>query len=318
MKVLITGITGFAGSHLADYILEHIKGAKIFGIERPRSRRDNVKHIRERIKFFDCDIKDYSSVKLIMKKIKPDLVFHLAAQTFVPTSWTAPAETLATNILGELNIFEAIRDVGINPRIQIAGSSEEYGFVCKKDLPIKETCPLKPLSPYAVSKIGQDYLAYQYVKSYGLKAIATRGFNHTGPRRGESFVCSNFAMQIVKIEKKLQSPKIKVGNLDAIRDFTDVRDMVKGYWMILQKGKPGDVYNICSGEGIRIRDVLKELLSLSNIKIKVEEDKKRRRPSDVPVLIGDNSKVRRQTGWKPEIPFKNTLRDLLRWWRENI
>ena len=323
MKVLITGITGFAGSHLADFILNNIKGAKVFGIERPRSRTDYIKHIKDKITFFDCDIRDASSVKRIIKAIKPDRIFHLAAQTFVPTSWSAPQETLVTNIIGQLNIFEAIRDAGISPLIQIAGSSEEYGLVREKDIPIKETCPLMPLSPYAVSKVGQDFLGYQYFKSYGLKVVRTRGFNHTGPRRGESFVCSNFAMQIARIEKGLQKKEMLVGNLKAVRDFTDVRDMVRGYWLSLAKGKPGEVYNICSGGGYSIKQVLDILLGLSNIKIKikqikVKQERKRIRPSDVPKLIGDNSKFVARTGWKPKISFRKTMEDLLNWWREQI
>ncbi len=318
VKVLITGITGFAGSHLADFILDNVKGAKVFGIERPRSRTDYIKHIKNKIVFFDCDIRDASSVKRIIKATKPDRIFHLAAQTFVPTSWRAPQETLTTNIIGQLNIFEAIRDAKISPLVQIAGSSEEYGLVRKKDIPIKETCPLAPLSPYAVSKVGQDFLGYQYFKSYGLNVVRTRGFNHTGPRRGEFFCCSNFAMQIAKIEKGLQKKEIFVGNLKAVRDFTDVRDMVKAYWLSLSKGKPGEVYNICSGKGYSIKEILEILLNFSKIKIKIKEDTKRKRPSDVPKLIGDNSKFRAKTGWKPKISFKKTMEDLLNWWREQI
>lgn len=318
MKVLITGVTGFAGSHLAEFILDNIKNAKIFGIERPRSRREYIKHIRNKIGFFDCDIRDASSVKHIINKVRPDRIFHLAAQTFVPTSWSAPTETLTTNILGELNIFEAIRDAKISTMVQIAGSSEEYGLVKKNDIPIKETCPLNPLSPYAVSKVGQDVLGYQYFKSYGLNVVRTRGFNHTGPRRGELFVCSNFAMQIARIEKGLQKKEISTGNLKAIRDFTDVRDMVRGYWLSLEKGLPGEVYNICSGKGHSIRDILQILLSLSKVKIKIKEDKKRIRPSDVPKLIGDNSKFRKKTGWSPRIPFRKTMEDLLNWWRDQV
>ncbi|MCK4463544.1 MAG: GDP-mannose 4,6-dehydratase [Candidatus Omnitrophica bacterium] len=318
MKVLITGITGFAGSHLADFILDNVKDAKIFGIERPRSRTDYIRHIKDKIIFFDCDIRDASSVKRIIKTTKPDRIFHLAAQTFVPTSWSAPQETLTTNIIGQLNIFEAIRDAKISPLIQIAGSSEEYGLVREKDIPIKETCPLAPLSPYAVSKVGQDFLGYQYFKSYGLKVARTRAFNHTGPRRGEFFCCSNFAMQIVRTEKGLQKKEILVGNLKAVRDFTDVRDMVKGYWLSLSKGKPGEVYNICSGKGYSVKEILDILLSLAKVKIKIKEDNKRMRPSDVPKLIGDNSKFTARTGWKPKISFRKTMEDLLNWWREQI
>ena len=316
-KALITGITGFAGSHLTEFLLNN-KNVRIFGIKRWRSKLDNIAHIKENLTLMECDIKDYSSVREILNKIKPDMIFHLAAQSFVQTSWSAPSETLATNIMGELNIFEAVRQIGLNPLIQVAGSSEEYGQVRKVDIPIKETTLLNPLSPYAVSKVGQDMLAYQYYKSYGLKIVRTRAFNHTGPRRGEVFVSSNFANQIAKIEAGLAESVIYVGNLSAVRDFTDVRDMVKGYWLALEKGEPGEVYNICSGKGYSIRDVLNILKGYSKKKFTVKKDASRMRPSDVPTLIGDNTKFVKRTGWRPEIPFEKTLKDLLDYWRASI
>ncbi|MFH1379820.1 MAG: GDP-mannose 4,6-dehydratase [bacterium] len=318
MKVLITGITGFVGSHLAEYLLTK-KGIELFGIERWRSDRSNIKEFKEKIKLIECDIRDYSSVKKAILDIKPEKIFHLAAQSFVPTSWNAPAESLHTNIIGQLNLFEAVRETNINPWIQIACSSEEYGMVYPKEVPITEENPLRPLSPYAVSKVGQDMLGYQYHQSYGLKIIRTRGFNHTGPRRGEVFVNSNFCKQVVQIEKKKQKPVIKVGNLDAIRDFTDVRDMVKAYWLATEGGcTPGEAYNICTGKGLRIKDILQSLLKLSRSKITIEEDPARLRPSDVPILVGSNKKFCKATGWKPTIAFKKTLEDLLDYWREKV
>ncbi len=316
-KVLITGITGFAGSYLTELALTK-KDVKVFGIKRWRSKLDNIAHIKDGITLVECDIKDASSVREILDGIKPDMIFHLAAQSFVPTSWNAPSETLTTNIIGELNIFEAIRQTGINPLIQVAGSSEEYGLVKPEETPIKETVNLHPLSPYAVSKVGQDLLAYQYYKSYGLKIVRTRGFNHTGPRRAEVFVCSNFAYQIAKIEAGLQEPTIRVGNLSTVRDFTDVRDMVRGYWLALEKGEAGEVYNICSGKGYSIKEVLDVLKGYSKKKFAVKKDPSRLRPSDVPILIGDNTKFVKQTGWQPEIPFEKTLEDLLEYWREKV
>ncbi|MBU0651031.1 GDP-mannose 4,6-dehydratase, partial [bacterium] len=204
----------------------------------------------------------------------------------------------------------------IDPLIQIACSSEEYGLVLPSEVPIKETNPLRPLSPYAVSKVGQDMLSYQYFKSYGIKTVRTRGFNHTGPRRGDVFVCSDFAKQIVSIETGLKPPVIEVGNLDAKRDFTDVRDMVKAYWLALEKGEPGEVYNIASGSCCTIREVLDKLLSMSKKNIDVVVAKERLRPSDVEILLGDNSKFCKQTGWKPQISFDETLKDLLNYWRD--
>jgi len=317
VKVLITGITGFAGSHLAEYLLG-MGGIEIYGVERWRSKTDNIDHIKSEIKLLECDVRDASSVRKLLEDTKPDRIFHLAAQSFVPTSWHAPAETLTTNIIGQLNIFEAVRHIGINPYIQIACSSEEYGLVDKKSLPITEGTPLNPLSPYAVSKVGQDLLGYQYYMNYKLNIVRTRAFNHTGPRRGEPFVCSNFAKQIAMIEKGKQEPVIYAGSLSAARDFTDVRDIVRAYWLSLEKGKPGEVYNLSSGKSYVIKEVLDMLLELTDTKIKIKEDKKRIRPSDVPILVGDSGKFNKLTGWKPEIPFEKTLEDLLNYWRERI
>ncbi len=315
MKVLITGITGFAGSHLADYCLTK-SDVEVCGIQRWRSRTENIEHCCDRFCMYECDVRDASSVRDVIDDIKPDWIFHLAAQSFVPTSWRAPTESLTTNVLGELNVFEAVKKLGLKPRIQIAGSSEEYGMVYDNELPIKETNPLRPLSPYAVSKVTQDMLAYQYFMSFNIDVVRTRGFNHTGPRRPAVFVCSDFAKQIVDIEKGGREPVIRVGNIEATRDFTDVRDIVRGYWLALEKGKPGEVYNICSGVGRKISDILDMLIELSGVKVEVIKEKKRFRPSDVPVLLGDNSKFREETGWEPTIPFEQTLRDLLEFWRE--
>jgi len=315
MKVLITGITGFAGSHLADYILER-GDAEVIGILRWRSRTENIEGFRDKVRFVECDLRDASSVRDVLDETRPDWIFHLAAQSFVPTSWTAPTESLVTNVLGQLNIFEAVKKLHMMPRIQLACSSEEYGLVFENELPIQETNPLRPLSPYAVSKVGQDMLGYQYWMSFKLPVIRTRGFNHEGPRRGPVFVCSDFAKQIADIEKGRREPVVRVGNLDARRDFTDVRDVVRAYWLALEKGEPGEVYNIASGKAWTIREMLDMLLGMTKAKIKVEQDPARMRPSDVPVLLGDASKFRSRTGWEPKIPFEQTMRDLLAYWRE--
>ncbi|MBU0479172.1 GDP-mannose 4,6-dehydratase [bacterium] len=317
MKILITGITGFVGSHLADYALA--KGnVEVYGTIRWRSKTENIEHIKDKLHLIQCNLNDASSVNDLIVDIKPDKIFHLAAQSFVPTSWNSPAETLTSNIIGELNIFEAIRRAKINPWMQIAGSSEEYGMVYPEETPIKETNPLRPLSPYGVSKVGQDLLAYQYYMSYKLNVVRTRAFNHTGPRRGDVFVCSEFAKQIAKIEKGQKEPLILVGNLDAQRDFTDVRDTVKAYWLGLDKCKPGEVYNICTGKAYKISAVLDILIGLSKLKIEIKKDPAKMRPSDVPYLGGDSTKFREATGWKPEIPFERTLKDLLNYWREKV
>ncbi len=318
MRVLITGITGFAGSHLAEYALSLGADIEVVGIHRWRSRTENVDHLLDQITMYECDLRDASSVKKLIAEIMPERIFHLAAQSYVVSSWDAPTETLTTNILGQLNIFEALRETGCGARVQIAGSSEEYGMVYPEETPITEDNPLRPLSPYAVSKVAQDTLAYQYFMSYGMPVIRTRGFNHTGPRRGDVFVTSNFALQIARVEAGKQEPIIKVGNLEAQRDFTDVRDTVRAYWLTLEHGEPGEVYNIASGKAWRIREVLDLLLSHSSVEIQVQEDPERLRPSDVPLLLGDNSRMRAATGWQPEISFEQTTKDLLDYWRERV
>lgn len=322
MKVLITGITGFAGSHLADYVLTHQHSAEVHGTRRWRSKEDAADHLEGLVTFHECDITDSHNVYHVIEKVKPDRIFHLAAQSYVPASWDSPAETLHTNIVGQCNLLEAVkrlRPSGYDPTIQVAGSSEEYGLVDSDELPIRETNPLRPLSPYAVSKVAQDYMGYQYWKSYRIRVLRTRAFNHEGPRRGEVFVVSNFAKQIAEIEKGWRKPVLRVGNLEAVRDFSDVRDVVRAYWLASEKCVPGDVYNICSGRGYAIREVLDLLLNFAaDRSIAVEADPQRLRPSDVPQLVGDSAKFREATGWSPEIPFEQTVRDSLDYWRARV
>ncbi|HOY63199.1 MAG TPA: GDP-mannose 4,6-dehydratase [bacterium] len=318
MKALITGITGFAGSHLAELLLA--RNVEVIGTSRPRSPLTNLSaETLRNIKLIECELRDNVAVRQTLAAVKPDRIFHLAAQSFVPTSWISPADTLTNNIIGQLNIFESLKDLKLdNVKVQLACSSEEYGLVHENELPIKETNPLRPLSPYAVSKVAQDMMGYQYYKSYGTLAFRTRAFNHTGPRRGEIFVTSSFAKQIASIEAGLQPPVISVGNLDARRDFTDVRDTVRAYVDILESGDPGDVYNIATNKTVRIGDMLDILLSMSSVEVKVETDPARLRPSDVPVLLGDYSKLNEKTGWNPSIPFEETMKDLLNYWREKV
>ncbi len=316
MRALITGYTGFVGSHLTEALLE--RGTEVFALYRWRSRLDNVGHLQDRVQLIEGDIADAASMRHALEFSRPDEIYHLAAQSFVPTSWSSPGSTLDTNIQGELNLFEGIRSLDISPRIQIAGSSEEYGLVHPDELPITEDNPLRPLSPYGVSKVAQDLLAYQYHRSYGLDVVRTRGFNHTGPRRGQVFVCSNFAWQIARIERGEAEPIIRVGNLQARRDFTDVRDMVRGYILALEKGVSGEVYNICSGRAWSIQEVLDHLLSRSEVEVRIETDPTRMRPSDVPNLDGSYAKFHEATGWEPQIPFEQTLDDLLEYWRKRL
>ena len=313
MRALITGISGFVGSHLAEYLIKN--GVEVFGSIRWRSRLDNIVHIKDRINLIETDMRESHSVVGLIKNTEPDLIFHLAAQSFVPTSWNAPQDTIYTNVIGTVNLLEAVRSSKIDPKIHIAGSSEEYGLVNHDEVPIKETNQLRPLSPYGVSKVAEEMLGFQYFRSYSLKSVITRAFNRSGPRRGDVFVESNFAKQIADIERG-EKPVMYVGNLEAQRDFTDVRDVIKAYVMALEKCRPGETYNICSEKAVKIKDMLDMLLSMSKKNILIERDEKRMRPSDVNLLVGDCSKFRKATGWKPEIPLEKTLEDLLDYWRQ--
>lgn len=317
MRALITGITGFVGSHLAEYLLA--QGIQVDGTYRWRSRMENIEGIRDKIGLIECDIRDPFSVSQTIKRVEPDYIFHLAAQSFVRASFDHPGETITANVMGALNIFEAVRKLNSDSIIQVACSSEEYGFVAPNEIPITESNPLRPLSPYGVSKVAEDLLALQYHRSYGMKTIITRAFNHEGPRRGDVFVTSNFAKQIVEMEKGMRDPVIHVGNLNAQRDYTDVRDMVYAYYLAVQKCNYGEAYNICSGKPWIINDMLDYLISKSTVKnIQKMVDSDRIRPSDVEILHGDSTKFREKTGWKPEIPFEKTLDDTLNYWRERL
>jgi GDP-4-dehydro-6-deoxy-D-mannose reductase len=316
MKALITGITGFVGSHLAEFLLKN--NYEVFGTIRWRSRTENIDHIKNKLNLVECDIKDAYSVKKLIEIVKPDEIYHLAAQSFVPTSWHAPQETLTNNIIGTVNIFEAVRLQKIDPKIQVAGSSEEYGFVKPDEVPIKETNPLRPMSPYAVSKVAQDLLGFQYQQSYGMKIIRTRAFNIIGPRSGDKIVTANFAKQIAEIEKGLKEPVLHVGNLEASRDFNDVRDVVRAYTLAIEKCKYGEVYNICTGADVKIKTTLDKLLSMTGKKIEIKQDPSRMRPSDVMILKGDCTKFRKATGWKPEIPLDKSIKDILSYWRNKV
>ncbi|MBL7210062.1 MAG: GDP-mannose 4,6-dehydratase [Dehalococcoidia bacterium] len=316
-KALITGITGFAGSHLAEYLIAR-GDVEVVGMMRWRSKTENIDSFRHRLELVEGDVRDAHSLEEIMRAVAPDYIFHLAAQSFVPTSWKAPADTFETNAVGTIHLLEAARRLKPDAVFHTAGSSEEYGLVHTNELPIRETNPLRPLSPYGVSKVAEDLLGWQYFKSYGLRVIRTRAFNHTGPRRGEVFVTSNFAKQVAEIEKGLKPPVIYVGNLEARRDFTDVRDVVRGYWLAATKCDYGEVYNICSQKARRIRDVLDLLLSVSKVNVEVKPDPSRMRPADVDVLEGDCSEFITKTGWKAEIPFEKTMEDLLNYWRERV
>lgn len=311
-KILITGITGFVGSHLVEHLLEN--NCDVYGVARWRSKTDNIDHIRDKITIVNADVKDGYSLTKAFNDIHPDYCFHLAAQSFVLESWNSPLETMSINILGTVNVLEAVRHVAPDCVVLIAGSSEEYGKVYPSEVPIKETNPLRPMSPYGVSKVATDKLGCLYNMSYGLHIVVTRAFNHSGPRRGEVFATSNFAKQIAEIERG-KEPIIRVGNLEAKRDWTDVRDVVRAYWLLVNKGEPGEVYNICSEKVWSIREMLDMLLAHSKVKITIKQDESRMRPSDVPILLGNCDKLKSVAGWNPCIKFDFTLMDLLNYWR---
>lgn len=315
VNILITGVTGFSGSHLAEYLKDK---HNVFGTIRGRCRQMSfIDSFKNDLKLLECDLTDYNSIQATLGDSQPDIIFHLGAQTFVPTSWRAPQETMNTNVMGTLNLLEVIRKSDLSPIILIAGSSEEYGLVQQDELPVKETNPLLPLSPYAVSKVTQDLLSYQYFKSYGLKIKRTRAFNLIGPRSGEKIVSASVAKQIVAMERKQTGLELKIGDISPIRDFNDVRDIVRAYTLAATNlCRDGEVYNICTGIGHPISEILEEYRKLTDVKFKLCYDETKARPSDVPVLIGDSTKFRYATNWSPKYSFNQSLKDVLDYWRK--
>lgn len=317
MRVLITGITGFVGPHLAEHALS--QGAEVFGTLRWRSNRGAVAPLGSRVTLLECELRDPASVLRLIQRVRPDRIIHLAAQSFVPASMDAPHETFASNVDSTLNLLEAMRLVGGDIAFLNVGSSEEYGLVHPDEVPVTEENPLRPNSPYAVSKVAQDLLGYQYAVSYQMRVFRTRAFNHVGPGQSDVFVLPTFARQIAEIEAGKREAVLHVGNLDARRDFTDVRDVVRAYWLVLERGAPGEVYNVCSGQAPTIREALEGLLALAKVRsISVRPDPHRMRPSDAPIVCGDFRRLAAATGWRPEIPFTRTLEDILEDWRRRV
>ncbi len=329
-KALITGITGMVGSHLADFLLENTDW-EIHGMCRWRSPLDNVEHLiplvnkKERVFFHYGDLNDYVSLTKVIDKVKPDYVFHLAAQSYPKTSFDAPIDTLNTNVIGTANLLEALKAFidkdEIDPVIHVCSSSEVFGRVPKEKVPIKEDEGFHPASPYAISKAGTDLLGRYYGEAYGMKTVTTRMFTHTGPRRGDVFAESTFAKQIAMIEAGLQEPVVKVGNLKSLRTFADVRDAVRAYYMLVTINPiPGEYYNIGGSYTCTVGEMLDYLISLSPMKdkIKVEVDPERLRPIDADLQIPDTSKFKKHTGWEPIYTFEQTMQDLLNYWRERI
>ena len=318
MKILITGITGFVGSHLAEFIINKNESHDVFGLCRWRSPRENLSNVYDKVTLIEADLCDMGALIRHIEAVKPDVIFHLAAQSYVLTSFNSSIQTLWSNVIGTANLLEAVRINRMDPVIHICSSSEVYGQVSEADIPIKESCALKPASPYAVSKVGEDMLGLQYWLSYQIKTIRTRMFTHTGPRRGDVFALSFFAKQIAASEQGLKEPVIHVGNLKSVRTFCDVRDAVRAYWILVNQCKPGEVYNIGGNRTMTIGDALDSLLSFSSMSFEIRIDPKLLRPSDVTLQIPCTDKFRDETGWVPEIPLEKTLEDMLNYWREEL
>ena len=316
MKVLVTGAGGFVAGHLLDFLRAEHPETELFGLVRPHGTAPRP--AGGAITVLEADLNDPASLEPVLDAVTPDRIVHLAGQSSVHLSWIDPGGTLRTNVLGIVHLLDAVRRRGLAPSVLVVGSAEEYGMVDPADLPLREDMPLRPSSPYAVSKVAQGLLALQYGPAGGLRILRTRTFHHTGPGRGETFAESSFARQIAEIEAGKRPPVLQVGNLDAVRDYSDVRDVVRAYWALLDRGEAGEVYNVCSGRGRRIRDLLEVLLAASGAKVEVRVDKDRLRPSDVPALVGDPARLRAATGWQPRVSLEDSLRELLQDWRQRV
>ncbi|MCJ7509019.1 MAG: GDP-mannose 4,6-dehydratase [candidate division Zixibacteria bacterium] len=316
MKILITGIAGFVGSHLAKLLVG--KKNEVFGICLGCEDTSNLALVRRNIAIYKCDITDFPKLSELIRKIRPDQIYHLAGISSAGRSFLEPLAAFNTNIFGTISLLEAVRQAKLDTKILVVGSGDMYGVVNKKDIPIRESLPLNPVSPYGASKAACDILAYQYFKSYGLKLVRARSFNHTGPGQALGFAIPDFCSQIARIEKDLIPPKITVGDLSVIRDLTDVRDIVKAYQLLMRYGKVGEAYNLCSGKGYKLKQILDKLLKSASKKIKIVEDKNKRRIADILILVGDNSKIKKESGWKPSITLDETLKDTLNYWRKKI
>jgi GDP-4-dehydro-6-deoxy-D-mannose reductase len=313
-RVLITGVTGPVGSFLADYLLT-LPEVEVHAFKRWRSDPRPIQQLYGRVTFHEGDIEDPFSVAAAVRAAAPDRVYHLAAQSYPSESWAAPVATLRPNVEGTVNVLEAVRAHAPQARVHIAGSSAEYGPVAPHEVPIAETHALRPASPYGVSKVAQEMLGLQYHDSYGLHVVVTRSFNHVGPRQGDRCSIQTFCQQMAMIEAGRQPPTLLVGNLEARRDFTHVTDVARALWLLLDRGAPGTVYNLCSGQATRIGDIVELVRARGRVPVEIEVNPARLRPSDEPILKGDNTRLREATGWSPEIGMEQIVEELLGYWR---
>jgi GDP-4-dehydro-6-deoxy-D-mannose reductase len=313
LKALITGISGFVGSHLAEHLLETTDwkvAGTVFG------PYGNIANRCGQLELYPAELSRLDVMKFILEQAQPDIIFHLAAQPLVSASQRDPWATLETNIHMQLNVLEGVAQVRPDCRVLVVGSSEEYGLVSAEDLPVDEDTPLRPLNPYALSKVAQDLMGLQYYQTQRLYVVRVRPFNHIGPRQPVGFVAPDFASQIAAVERGRQAPTLEVGNLDARRDFCDVRDVVRAYSSLIMQGEPGQVYNIGAGESHSIQGLLDILLAMSRVPIEVRPDPDRMRPSDMPDIVCDTTRIQECTGWKTTIPFAQSLQDIMEYWRE--
>jgi len=317
MRVLITGLTGLVGSHLADYLLT-LQNIEVIGFKRWRADDRTIRHLHGHVRVIEGDIEDAFSVAAAIEQAQPDRIYHLAAQSYPSESWAAPVTTLQANVIGTVNVLEAVRRICPQTRVHVAGSSASYGLIRPDEVPISEDQPLRPVSPYGVSKAAQEMLGYQYAQNYGMQVVVTRSFNHIGARQDSRTAAQTFARQIAEAEAGLRQPVIDVGNLEPRRDFLDVADAVRALWLLLDRGRPGEVYNLCSGSAPQVRKLLDIYLGLARIPVEVRVDAARLRPADEPILQGDNRKLREATGWQPEVPLAESLRRILEYWRERV
>lgn len=315
MHILITGINGFVGGHLAEYLLA-TQTIQVTGISRARTL--SLPSLREHVMVYQADLCNAEQTRIVIHTAAPDVIVHLAGQTFVPESFRDPAGTLQTNILATLHIIQAMLTLGKPCRLLITGSNEEYGMITPADLPLTEATPLRPASPYGVSKAAQTLLGLQYHRSHALDVVIVRPFNHIGPRQTDRFVTGAFAHQIARIERGLQEPVLKVGNLEGQRDFTDVRDMVAAYALAITHAPTGAIYNLGSGQPRSIRSLLDLLAAASTARFAIEPDPERMRPVNIPVVFCDATAFRMLTGWQPQIPIEQTMRDILEDWRGRV
>jgi GDP-4-dehydro-6-deoxy-D-mannose reductase len=318
MRFVITGVAGFAGRHLAERLLT--EGHEVFGCARSLPATAPAVRVLDlpADHLLACDICDRGQIEAVVRAVCPDGLFHLAAFTSPTASFDDPDGAYRANLYGSLNVFAAVHDAAIPCRVVWVGSSDAYGQVNADELPVTERNLFRPLSPYAVSKAAADLAAYQWSRTRGLDVVRVRPFNHTGPGQASHFVCADFASQLAAVKYDRRPPRIEVGNLDVIRDFTDVRDVVRAYVAAFEHGAIGEAYNVCSGSGRTPHRILERLIQLSGVDVDVVVDPMRQRPTDVPALIGSAAKLRDTTGWAPLIDWDQTLRDLLEDWEERL